>query len=102
MDSRFINTNPYSSCGCKNDNEKSNGDEESSENSFVSALSMSGGDGDNSYSTSSLLQRNFLSMAMPMLVKNTKEMITNLEFPRLIKVADLGCSSGETHIFGGV
>lgn len=45
------------SCDCKSDNEKSNGDDKrSSEYSFVSALSMSGGDGDNSYSTNSLLQ----------------------------------------------
>ncbi|WZZ92270.1 hypothetical protein YC2023_120849 [Brassica napus] len=44
-------------CDCKSDNEKSNGDDKrSSEYSFVSALSMSGGDGDNSYSTNSLLQ----------------------------------------------
>ncbi|CAN6866980.1 unnamed protein product, partial [Brassica oleracea] len=150
MDSRFINTNPYSSCDCKSDNEKSNGDDKrSSEYSFVSALSMSGGDGDNSYSTNFLLQRKVLSMAMPMcdgksetemnkggqegsqypfvsilsmtggyghnsystnsllqtgpglsmtkpiLVKNTKEMMRNLDFPECIKVADLGCSSGQ-------
>lgn len=41
----------------KTENESSSGDEErSSKYSFVSALCMSGGEGDNSYSTNSLLQ----------------------------------------------
>ncbi|CAH2070213.1 unnamed protein product [Thlaspi arvense] len=34
-------------------------------------------------------------MTKPILVKNTKEMLTNLNFPESIKVADLGCSSGQ-------
>jgi len=29
------------------------------------------------------------------LLENTKEMMKNLDFPRCIKVADLGCSSGQ-------
>ncbi|WZZ92274.1 hypothetical protein YC2023_120853 [Brassica napus] len=34
-------------------------------------------------------------MSKPILVKNTKEMVTNLDFSKCIKVADLGCSSGQ-------
>ncbi|XP_006398896.2 salicylate/benzoate carboxyl methyltransferase isoform X2 [Eutrema salsugineum] len=56
---------------------------------------MNGGDGDNSYSTNSLLQRRVLAKAKPVLVKNTKELMIDLNFPNYIKVADLGCSSGQ-------
>ncbi|KAF3502281.1 hypothetical protein F2Q69_00045639 [Brassica cretica] len=101
----------------KSENEMSNGDEECSNYTRVSILNMRGGDGHNSYATNSLLQgkqgkkrnnllsniclsrcflqRRVLSMSKPILVKNTKEMMTNLEFPKCIKVADLGCSSGQ-------
>ncbi|XP_010496386.1 PREDICTED: salicylate/benzoate carboxyl methyltransferase-like [Camelina sativa] len=65
------------------------------EYAFVKALRMSGGDGANSYSANSRLQRRVLSMAQPVLVKNTKEMMMNLDFPTYIKVAELGCSSGQ-------
>ena len=41
------------------------------------------------------LKRRVLSMSKPILVKNTKEMVTNLDFSKCIKVADLGCSSGQ-------
>ncbi|ESQ40350.1 hypothetical protein EUTSA_v10013754mg [Eutrema salsugineum] len=96
MDSRFIHSIPSLRCNGKSENEKYSDDEErKSEYTFVSALSMNGGDGDNSYSTNSLLQRRVLSMTKPILVKNTKEMLTNLDFPKYIKVADLGCSSGQ-------
>ncbi|KAL1197195.1 Salicylate/benzoate carboxyl methyltransferase [Cardamine amara subsp. amara] len=98
MDSILIYTNSSSRCDCKSDDEKySTVDEErSSEYPFVSALCMSGGDRDNSYSTNSLLQKKVLSMSTKsILVKNTKEMLTNLDFPKCIKVADLGCSSGQ-------
>ncbi|KAF8104504.1 hypothetical protein N665_0171s0012 [Sinapis alba] len=61
---------------------------------FVNALSMSSGDGDNSYATNSLLQKRVSSKAKPVLIKNTKEMMINLNFPECIKVADLGCASG--------
>ncbi|XP_010466351.1 PREDICTED: salicylate/benzoate carboxyl methyltransferase-like [Camelina sativa] len=89
MDSRYTGTG-------KSENEMHNDDEETrSKYPFVSILSMSGGDGDNSYSSNSLLQRRVLSMTKPILVKNTKEMMTNLDFPKCIKVADLGCSSGQ-------
>ncbi|CDY11287.1 BnaA03g01230D [Brassica napus] len=78
------------------ENESSSGDEErSSKYSFVSALCMSGGEGANSYSTNSLLQRRALAKAKPVLVKNIKELMMDLNFPKYIKVADLGCSSGQ-------
>ncbi|XP_048615220.1 salicylate/benzoate carboxyl methyltransferase-like isoform X1 [Brassica napus] len=65
------------------------------EYAFVKALRMSGGVGANSYSANSLLQRRVLSMAKPVLVTNTEEMMMNLNFPNYIKVAELGCSSGQ-------
>nr|VDC81652.1 unnamed protein product [Brassica rapa] len=34
-------------------------------------------------------------MAKPVLVKNTEDMMMNLDFPSYIKVAELGCSSGQ-------
>lgn len=40
-------------------------------------------------------QKRVLSITNPILVKNTEEMLTNLDFPKCIKVADLGCSSGQ-------
>ncbi|XP_010423587.1 PREDICTED: salicylate/benzoate carboxyl methyltransferase-like isoform X1 [Camelina sativa] len=96
MDSRFIHSTSFLRCNDKseNENERNNGDV-IIQNSFASPLCMSGGDGDNSYSTNSLLQRRVLSKAKPVLIKNTKELMINLNFPRYIKVADLGCSSGQ-------
>ncbi|XP_010464857.1 PREDICTED: salicylate/benzoate carboxyl methyltransferase [Camelina sativa] len=87
MDPRFIDTLPslsYIDDNCDLD-----------EYAFVKALRMSGGDGANSYSANSRLQRRVLSMAKPVLVKNTEEMMMNLDFPTYIKIAELGCSSGE-------
>ncbi|WZY94122.1 hypothetical protein YC2023_066451 [Brassica napus] len=89
-----INTVNEGSDG-KSENEMNNLDEERSNNTGVSILSMRGGDGHNSYATNSLLQRRVLSMSKPILVKNTKEMMTNLDFPKCIKISDLGCSSGQ-------
>ncbi|XP_009146715.2 salicylate/benzoate carboxyl methyltransferase isoform X2 [Brassica rapa] len=86
MDSRFNDTGP----SLRYIDEKS-GDEYA----VVKALHMSGGDGANSYSANSLFQRRVLSMAKPVLVKNTEEMMMNLNFPNYIKVAELGCSSGQ-------
>ncbi|XP_018511136.1 salicylate/benzoate carboxyl methyltransferase isoform X3 [Brassica rapa] len=82
-------------CDGKSETQMNKGDQEGSQYPFVSILSMSGGDGNNSYSTNSLLQRRVLSMTKPILVKNTKEMMRNLDFPECIKLADLGCSSGQ-------
>ncbi|KAJ4882418.1 S-adenosyl-L-methionine-dependent methyltransferases superfamily protein [Raphanus sativus] len=92
MNSRFIRS-VYSSRS--DGNETSKGDEENNNYTGVSILSMRGGDGHNSYTTNSLLQRRVLSMTKPILVKNTEEMMTNLDFPKCIKLADLGCSSGQ-------
>ncbi|CAF1935394.1 unnamed protein product [Brassica oleracea var. botrytis] len=75
---------------CRYTDEKSD-----DEYAFVKALRMSGGVGANSYSANSLLQRRVLSMAKPVLVRNTEEMMMNLNFPNYIKVAELGCSSGQ-------
>ncbi|CAH2054049.1 unnamed protein product [Thlaspi arvense] len=86
MDSRFIDTIPSLSY---------NDDKSDDDYAFVRALRMSGGDGAKSYSANSLLQRKVLSMAKPVLVKNTEEMMMNLDFPKYIKVAELGCSSGQ-------
>ncbi|CAN8259743.1 unnamed protein product [Cochlearia groenlandica] len=87
MGSRFINNIPSMS--------NTNDDKNDNEYAFVKALRMSGGDGANSYSANSLLQRRVLSMAQQVLVKNTQEMMINLNFPSYIKVAELGCSSGQ-------
>ncbi|KAG2262534.1 hypothetical protein Bca52824_069613 [Brassica carinata] len=95
MNSRFIRSISSSRSDGKSENEISNGDEESSNYTGVSILSMRGGDGHNSYATNSLLQRRILSMSKPILVKNTKEMMANLDFPKCIRVADLGCSAGQ-------
>lgn len=96
MDSVFIRTNHSSRSDCTSDDEQYSYDKEtSSKYPFVSALSMSRGDGDNSYSTNSLLQKRVLSRTKTVLVENTREMLTNLDFPKCIKVADLGCSSGQ-------
>ncbi|CAA0400600.1 putative SAM dependent carboxyl methyltransferase [Arabidopsis thaliana] len=86
-------TNPYSRCDCKSEYKVD--EERSSKYPFVGALCMNGGDVDNSYTTNSLLQKRVLSITNPILVKNTEEMLTNLDFPKCIKVADLGCSSGQ-------
>ncbi|CAH8379794.1 unnamed protein product [Eruca vesicaria subsp. sativa] len=96
MDSIFIRANHSSRYDCKSDDEKYSDDKEGSSNyPFVSALSMSGGNGDNSYSTNSLLQKRVLSRTKAALVENTKEMMISMDFPSCIKVADLGCSSGQ-------
>lgn len=56
-------------CDHKTENDSNSRDEErSSKYSFVSALCMSGGEGDNSYSTNSLLQ----VFSLPLQSANTK------------------------------
>lgn len=42
-----------------------------------------------------VLQKRVLWKARPVLVKNTKGMMIDLNFPNYIKVADLGCASGQ-------
>ncbi|XP_010545932.1 PREDICTED: salicylate/benzoate carboxyl methyltransferase-like [Tarenaya hassleriana] len=67
---------------------------------FISALSMTGGDGENSYACNSLLQRKVIEKSRQVRVKNTKEMLIGLDFPPCIKAADLGCSSGQNTFLG--
>ncbi|KAJ4893371.1 Salicylate/benzoate carboxyl methyltransferase [Raphanus sativus] len=86
MDSRFNETVP----SLRYIDEKSD-----DEYAFVKALRMTGGDGANSYSANSRVQRRGILMAKPVLVKNTEEMMMFLNFPNYIKVAELGCSSGQ-------
>ncbi|XP_010547460.1 PREDICTED: salicylate/benzoate carboxyl methyltransferase-like isoform X2 [Tarenaya hassleriana] len=62
---------------------------------FIGAFSMTGGDGENSYASNSILQRKVIEKARPVRVKSTKEMLIGLDFPPCVKVADLGCSSGQ-------
>ncbi|KAH0942495.1 hypothetical protein HID58_002132 [Brassica napus] len=61
----------------------------------MSVLSMKGGDGEHSYANNSEVQKNINSHAKLAVVENVKEVIVKLGFPECIKVADLGCSSGE-------
>ncbi|CAN6995287.1 unnamed protein product, partial [Brassica oleracea var. botrytis] len=82
-------------CRCNGKSENNGDGEDSSKYPYVSALCMNGGDGDKSYSANSLITRRVLSMTKPVLVKNTKEMFANLDFPESVKVADFGCSSGQ-------
>ncbi|CAN8237302.1 unnamed protein product [Cochlearia groenlandica] len=93
MDTIFITSIHSSSHNGKSNNEMN--EERSSKHPLLSNLCMSRGDGDKSYSTNSLLQRGVLSKAKSVLVKNIQELIINLNFPKYIKVADLGCSCGQ-------
>ncbi|CAH8277346.1 unnamed protein product [Arabidopsis lyrata] len=61
----------------------------------MGVLSMKGGDGEHSYANNSEGQKSVASNAKPVVVENVKEMIVKMDFPSCIKVADLGCSSGE-------
>ncbi|XP_024013748.1 salicylate/benzoate carboxyl methyltransferase [Eutrema salsugineum] len=56
---------------------------------------MKGGDGEHSYANNSEAQKIINSEAKLAVVENVKEMIVKMGFPGCIKVADLGCSSGE-------
>ncbi|CAL9221820.1 unnamed protein product [Arabidopsis halleri] len=61
----------------------------------MGVLSMKGGDGEHSYANNSEAQKSITSDAKPEVVKSVNEMIVKMDFPGCIKVADLGCSSGE-------
>ncbi|ESQ44656.1 hypothetical protein EUTSA_v10003363mg, partial [Eutrema salsugineum] len=62
----------------------------------MSSSSMNGGDGEHSYSSNSDNQRNSISKTQPIVEENIREMLLRLNFPKYcIKVADLGCSSGQ-------
>ncbi|KAJ0230927.1 hypothetical protein HA466_0304620 [Hirschfeldia incana] len=61
----------------------------------MSVLSMRGGDGKYGYANNSDMQKSINSHAKLAMVENVKEAMVKLDFPGYIKVADLGCSSGE-------
>ncbi|CAA0406035.1 putative SAM dependent carboxyl methyltransferase [Arabidopsis thaliana] len=61
----------------------------------MGVLSMKGGDGEHSYANNSEGQKRLASDAKAVVVETVKEMIVKIDFPGCIKVADLGCSSGE-------
>ncbi|CAH2064435.1 unnamed protein product [Thlaspi arvense] len=63
--------------------------------SLVDALAMKGGTGEHSYATNSHYQRSVFFEIQPMVTENVREMLVQVGFPGCIKVADLGCSSGE-------
>ncbi|KFK39969.1 hypothetical protein AALP_AA3G312700 [Arabis alpina] len=66
-----------------------------SRDSLVDALSMKGGNGEHSYDTNSHYQRSVFSKIQHVVIESIEEMLMNLDFPVCIKVADLGCSSGQ-------
>ncbi|AEE76570.1 S-adenosyl-L-methionine:salicylic acid carboxyl methyltransferase-like protein; floral nectary-specific protein-like [Arabidopsis thaliana] len=61
----------------------------------MGVVSMKGGDGEHSYANNSEAQKSITSDAKPEVMKSVNEMIVKMDFPGCIKVADLGCSSGE-------
>ncbi|XP_024013684.1 salicylate/benzoate carboxyl methyltransferase isoform X2 [Eutrema salsugineum] len=56
---------------------------------------MKGGTGEHSYATNSHYQRNVFYEIQPVVIENVREMLVEVSFPGCIKVADLGCSSGQ-------
>ncbi|KAI3669575.1 hypothetical protein L6452_40821 [Arctium lappa] len=57
-------------------------------------LRMNGGDGDYSYSNNSLLQRRVISITKPIIEDALTDLYCDLNFPKTLIMADLGCSSG--------
>ncbi|XP_010439299.1 PREDICTED: salicylate/benzoate carboxyl methyltransferase-like [Camelina sativa] len=64
-------------------------------NSLMNVVSMKGGNGEHSYATNSGHQKTVFSKAQTMVVENMRETLVNFAFPECIKVAELGCSSGQ-------
>ncbi|CAH2064436.1 unnamed protein product [Thlaspi arvense] len=62
---------------------------------LVDALRMKGGDGKHSYANNSLIQKDLLCKTKLIVEESIKEMLLKMDFPECIKVADLGCSSGQ-------
>ncbi|KAI3669570.1 hypothetical protein L6452_40810 [Arctium lappa] len=57
-------------------------------------LRMNGGDGDYSYSNNSLLQKRVISITKPIIEDALTDLYCDLNFPKTLIMADLGCSSG--------
>ncbi|KAI3669577.1 hypothetical protein L6452_40823 [Arctium lappa] len=55
---------------------------------------MNGGDGDYSYSNNSLLQKRVISITKPIIEDALADLYCDLNFPKTLIMADLGCSSG--------
>ncbi|KAJ0516034.1 putative salicylate carboxymethyltransferase [Helianthus annuus] len=60
----------------------------------IEVLRMNGGDGDNSYSNNSFIQRKVISMTKPIIEDALANLYCAMNFPKTIVMADLGCSSG--------
>ncbi|WZZ26767.1 hypothetical protein YC2023_010168 [Brassica napus] len=75
----------------------------SSRNPLTNVVSMKGGDGEHSYANNSGHQdfhpnfekKTVFSKAQTIVVENIRKTLLNLGFPESIKVAELGCSSGQ-------
>ncbi|XP_015054822.2 benzoate carboxyl methyltransferase-like [Solanum pennellii] len=58
-------------------------------------LPMTAGDSECSYANNSILQRRVIEKSKPLLEESVKNMLKNIGiFPKCLRVADLGCSSG--------
>ncbi|CAL5331177.1 unnamed protein product [Camellia sinensis] len=57
-------------------------------------LHMNAGNGETSYANNSTLQKTAILMARPVLEDTLKKVYNNDAFPKHLKIADLGCSSG--------
>ncbi|KAL7233886.1 hypothetical protein ACSBR1_017487 [Camellia fascicularis] len=57
-------------------------------------LHMNAGNGETSYANNSTLQKTAILMARPVLEDTLKKVCSNDAFPKHLKIADLGCSSG--------
>ncbi|KAI8027219.1 Benzoate carboxyl methyltransferase [Camellia lanceoleosa] len=57
-------------------------------------LHMNAGNGETSYANNSTLQKTAILMARPVLEDTLKKVYNNDVFPKHLKIADLGCSSG--------
>ncbi|KAJ4981900.1 hypothetical protein NE237_032737 [Protea cynaroides] len=60
---------------------------------IVQVLHMNGGSGDTSYATNSILQKQVITKAKPVVIGSISDLYTTNPSPCL-RVADLGCSSG--------
>ncbi|KAK9066874.1 hypothetical protein SSX86_014197 [Deinandra increscens subsp. villosa] len=62
-------------------------------------LRMKGGDGDYSYFNNSLLPRKVISMTKPIIEDALTNLYCDMNFPKTLIMADLGCSSGPNTLF---